>query len=58
MKSHPKIKDDRTLETPSETFVRELFEELSIKLKRSEHDKTVTKDDINLLGVNKTEHQW
>jgi len=43
MKGHPKIKDDGTLETPWETFLRELFEELSIKLKRSKHDKTITK---------------
>jgi hypothetical protein len=56
MKGHPKIKDDGTLGTPWETFVRELFEELSIKLKRSKYDKTVTREDINLLGVNKTEH--
>ncbi len=43
VKDHPKIKDDETLETSLETFLRELFEELSIKLKISKHEKTITK---------------
>ncbi len=54
VKGHPKIKDDGTWETPCETCVRELFEELSIKLKRSKREKTITKENIDLLCLNKT----
>jgi hypothetical protein len=53
VKGHPKIKDDGTLETPWETCVRELFEELSIKLKTSKREKRITKENIHLLAINK-----
>ncbi len=54
MKGHPKIKDDRTLETPWETCVRELLEELSIILKQSKREKEINEKNIQLLISNKT----
>ncbi len=53
-KGHPKLKSDGTLETSSETLLRELFEELSIKFKRSKREKTINKDNIDrFLALNK-----
>jgi hypothetical protein len=53
-KGHPKIKIDGTLETPWETLLRELFEELLIKLKRGKNKKAINKDNIDqFLALNK-----
>jgi len=42
------------LETPWETCLRELLEELSVKVKINERDITITEENIQLLGLNKT----
>ncbi|CAF4918866.1 unnamed protein product, partial [Rotaria sp. Silwood1] len=53
-KGHPKIKNDGTLETPWETLLRELCEELSIRLKRSKREKIINKENIDhFLSLNK-----
>ncbi|CAF4178908.1 unnamed protein product, partial [Rotaria sordida] len=53
-KGHLKIKNDGTLEIPWETLLRELFEELSIKLKRSKSEKTINTENIgHFLALNK-----
>jgi ADP-ribose pyrophosphatase YjhB (NUDIX family) len=54
VKGHRRIKNDGTLETPWETCLRELFEELSIKLETNKRKKTITKENIGLLAINKT----
>jgi hypothetical protein len=54
MKGHRRIKDDGTLETEYEASIRELFEELSIKFMRSKSAKTITKENIQLIGFNQT----
>ncbi|CAF1532801.1 unnamed protein product, partial [Adineta steineri] len=53
-KGHPKIKNDGTLETALETLLRELFEELSIKFKRSKSQIIINKNNIgHHLALNK-----
>ncbi|CAF4213632.1 unnamed protein product, partial [Adineta steineri] len=53
-KGHPKIKDDGTLETPLETILRELFEELLIEFEECRTQITINKDNIDqYLTLNK-----
>jgi ADP-ribose pyrophosphatase YjhB (NUDIX family) len=54
VKGHLKITDDMTLETPYETSERELFEELSIDFESDNRIIRITKENIGLLALNKT----
>ncbi|CAF4389207.1 unnamed protein product, partial [Rotaria magnacalcarata] len=54
IEGHPKIKEDGTLETPWEASVRELLEEVSIKLKRGRIHKPINNKNIcHLLHLKK-----